>query len=155
MHRLIRNYGLDVFLCFLLCLNAASLVRIRPMSPTSPPDLEWHVHILSGGVLLIGCVIHITLHRRGLKAAAREQPGGAIKLAMKSLLAFLILSAALTGPLADRSTAGRVIHGLTGAVSLLGLLVHAVQHLRWIVLMTRRYLPPQKNANGASPGMRG
>ena len=149
MNKALRNYWLDMALFVLLGVNAASLGGAGSGGTAGQPNPAWHVHVISGLLLALACVIHTGLHWGWFRAVVTGKASGRIKLVMNSMVVVMMVAAGASGHMATHSLVTRRFHDLTGAIALLGLFIHVVKHLRWMAAMTKKLVIGRQN--GASP----
>jgi hypothetical protein len=138
MNNVLRNFWMDLALFLLLGLSITTLGGVRADAPRADLGLAGYLHVFSGIVLTLGCLVHIGLHWQWFRAVLTGKTKGRIKLVMNSLVAILLLLAGLSGRAALSSTAAAGFHSLTGSIALLGLFIHAVKHVSWMVSTTKR-----------------
>ena len=136
MNKRIRNYLLDMALFLLLGVNIVSLARPRAesLSGTSP------AHIISSILLTLACLVHIVWHWGWFRAVLTGKVKGKIKLSMNSMVTVMILLAGFSGFVAQASSAMDSFHTAVGSVALLGLFIHSVKHLHWMISTTKRLI---------------
>lgn len=146
MNKMLRNFWLDVLLFLLLGLDLA-LVGLTPrQSMGLHPSLGWHIHILISILLGLGCLVHVIWHRTWFQAVLAGKAKGKVKLVMNSLVILMILLASLSGHEAVASYAANRLHGLTGYLGLIGMVVHGLRHTPWMAMVTKRLVTGgQKN----------
>jgi hypothetical protein len=134
MNRISRNYLLDMALFLLLGINVISLTGTRAeSSPGTSP-----AHIISSVLLTLGCLAHIIWHWEWFRAVLTGRIRGKIKLGMNSMVTVMILLAGISGFAAQTSSAMDRFHDAVGSVALLGLIIHSVKHLYWMIATTKR-----------------
>jgi hypothetical protein len=152
MNKVLRNFWLDVFLLVLLGVNLATFGGVRSGSSAADLNLAGHLHIFTGILLLIGCLVHIGLHWRWFQAVLTGKAKGRIKLFMNCLVMVFLLLAGMSGPTADASTTASRLHSLTGSLALLGLFIHSVKHTRWMASVVKILIAGrQENALTPAP----
>jgi len=148
MNKVFRNFWLDVALFALLGVNLAAFGGVRSGSSAADLNLTGHLHIFTGILLLIGCLVHIGLHWRWFQAVLTGKAKGRIKLFMNSMVVVFLLLAGLSGHAAASSMRASRFHSLTGSLALLGLFIHSVKHSRWMANVVKRLIAGrQENAN--------
>lgn len=140
MNKVLRDFFLDMGLFLLLGLDIAAVLSMPRGGSGLQATVGWHIHALVGMLLTLGCLIHIGLHARWFPAAARGKARLKIKLGMNSMVAVMLLLAALSGHAALTAASAAGLHRVTGSIALLGLVVHAVKHARWMVLVSKRFV---------------
>jgi len=145
MNKIIRNYLMDIALFLLLGINIASLAGRQAESSSGAST----AHIVSSVLLTLGCLVHIVWHLGWFRAVLTGKVKGKIKLGMNSMVTVMILLAAITGPVVQTSSAMGEFHKAVGSVALLGLFIHSVKHLYWMIFTTKRLIigSGQKKAN--------
>jgi len=141
MSKTLRNFWLDVALFTLLGVNIATLADVRTGVSTTDLSIGAHIHLISGIILTFICLIHIGLHWQWIRAVLTGKAKGRIKLFMNSMVTLAMLLAGISGPFAHASTAAAQFHSATGFIALLGLLIHAIKHVRWMANVTKRFIP--------------
>lgn len=138
MNKAVRNFWIDILLFLLLGIDIA-LVTLTPQTPVGVhPGFGWHIHVLISILLTFGCLVHVGLHWRWLIAVFSGKAKGRIKLIMNSLVVIAMLIANLSGHAVLESGAAGRLHSFTGILALIGLIVHAVRHSRWMILTAKR-----------------
>ena len=140
MNKVLRDFFLDMGLFLLLGLDVAAVLSMPRGVIGHQATVGWHIHALVGILLTLGCLTHIGLHGRWFPAAAKGKARLKIKLGMNSMVAVMLLLAALSGHAALTSASAAGLHRVTGSIALLGLVVHAVKHARWMVLVSKRFV---------------
>ena len=134
MKKTLRNFWLDAFLILLLGLNITAVIIMRPQAEGVHPDLAWHVHVVIGVLMAIGCLIHIVLHWQWLQAVLTGKAKGRVKLFMNSMVSVMLLLSVASGHEAFASG----FHGFVGSMALIGLFIHSIKHMRWMVSMAKK-----------------
>jgi hypothetical protein len=147
MNKVLRNYWLDIALFVVLAVNAASLGGAQSGGLSGQPNVAWHVHVVSGILLALACAVHIGLHWKWFQAVFTGKARGRINLAMKGMVVVMMILAGASGQMATHSLATRRFHDLTGVLALLGLFIHAVRHLRWMAVATRKLIASSRQEN--------
>lgn len=139
MNGTFRNFWLDIFLFLLLGADIA-LVGLphRTSAAGIQPGSDWHLHAVISILLTLGCLLHILLHWRWFLAVLTGKAKGRMKLIMNSMVAIMLLLAGLSGPTAHLSAAAGNFHDVTGILALLGMSVHGIKHIGWMILTARR-----------------
>ncbi len=140
MTKALRNFWLDLALALLLILNIVLLVLPLPIRTRTHISFVGHIHAISGTLMLLLCLIHIGLHWQWFQAVLAGKVNGRIKLVMNSLVAVLMIVAVLSGRAAVAFVFAGRPHGLIGYFVMLGLVVHAVKHTRWMASMIKRLI---------------
>jgi hypothetical protein len=142
-----RSFWLDIALFTLLSMNIATLGKIQPGALMADLSIGGHIHIFSGILLTLACLVHIGLHWRWFQAVLTGKVKGKIKLVMKSMVIILMLLAGVSGPLAHASSQASRFHSAVGSLAILGLFIHAVKHLRWMTAATRKLIAGGRQEN--------
>lgn len=138
MNKTLRNFWLDIALFLLLAFNIAATQVARPETANVHNGL--HVHVIISILLTLGCLVHIGLHWQWFQAVLTGKAKGKIKLVMNSMVTILLLLASLSGHGAVTSTAASNFHSFTGSMALIGLFIHGIKHIRWMVLTAKRLI---------------
>ena len=155
MNKALRNFWLDVSLLVLLGVNLATFGGARSGSSVADLNLAGHLHIITGILLMLGCLVHIGLHWRWFQAVLTGKAKGRIKLFMNSMVVVFLLLAGLSGHAAASSLRASRFHSLTGSLALLGLFIHSVKHSRWMANVVKRLIANrQENALTPAPSLR-
>jgi len=134
----LRSFWLNAALFLLLGMDIA-MVKITG-SETTGVHTGLHIHVFVNGLLVIGCLIHIGMHWRWYKAVLSGKAKGKTKLIMTGFVTIMMLLAGLSGHAALSSTAASSFHSFTGSMALIGLSIHGIKHLRWMVLTGKRLM---------------
>jgi hypothetical protein len=143
----VRNFWLDVALFLLLGLDIA-MVRATG-SETTGIHTGLHIHVLINVLLGIGCLMHITMHWGWYQAVLSGKAKGKTKLIMTSFVMIMMLLAGLSGNVALSSTAASNFHSFTGSMALIGLSIHGIKHIRWMVLTGKRLIATPETSKPA------
>lgn len=141
MNRTIRNYLLDMALFVLLGINIVSLTGTRAGSSSGDSS----AHIISSVLLTLGCLTHIIWHWGWFRAVLTGRIKGKIRLGMNSMVTVMILLASFSGFAAQASSVMDRFHDAVGSVALLGLVIHSVKHLYWMIATTRSLVSGKKS----------
>jgi hypothetical protein len=147
MNNILRNFGLDVALYLLLGVNIALVNLSAQTTPGLQPGLGWHIHALLGILMTLGCLTHIVWHRRWFHAVLTGKARGKIKLGMISMVTVMMLLASFSGHEAMTSTSAVGFHSFTGSMALIGLFIHGVKHIRWMVMTSKRLITHGRHKN--------
>jgi hypothetical protein len=146
MSKTLRNFWLDIALFTLLGVNIATLTDVRTGVSAADLSVGSHIHVYSGIILTLGCLIHIGLHWQWFQVVLTGKAKGRIKLFMNSMVTLAMLLAGVSGPLAHASSQASRFHSAVGSIALLGLFIHAVKHLRWMASVTKKLVPGRKGS---------
>jgi hypothetical protein len=147
MNKTLRNFWLDIVLYLLLGINIA-LVNITPQSTMGlHPRLGWHIHAVLDIAMAIGCLVHVTWHWQWFRAVLTGKAKGKIKLGMISMVTVMMVLAGLSGHEAMTSGATNSFHSLTGSMALIGLFIHGVKRVRWMVMPSKRLITLDQHKN--------
>ncbi len=140
MNNVRRNFWIDVMLVSTLALTTISLNGPRPEASQEPLAIKTCVHALSAVLMTAGCLFHIVLHRQWLKGVLTGKTKGRmrIKVIMSSAVSVFALLACTSGYVEISSPQISVFHHVTGMFALLGLFVHTIRHLPWMVRQAKR-----------------
>ena len=169
------NFYLDAILLILLLLTIftiiggkkGSAVSQQALSPTNTSQILDILHFVFGGLLFIISILHIFFHWEWIKTICFHPSR---KLAKKiranratvNWLAIIFILCGFTGlitwlvqenvvePFLLSAQSWSGMHRLTGTITLLMMLVRTVQHWKWIVFTTRRYLGIRNIQHGLS-----
>jgi hypothetical protein len=93
MHKLIRNYLMDMALFLLLGINIVSLVGTREAPSSGAPI----AHTVSSGLLAAACLVHILWHWEWFRAVLKGRIKCKIKLGMNGMVSVMVLLALISG----------------------------------------------------------
>ena len=150
MNKSFHNFWIDILLFLLLGIDIALVSFLRQTPSGYHPGIGWHIHAVISILLSLGCLVHVVLHLRWYQAVLTGKAKGKTKLIMQSLVVIVMLLANLSGHAVLASdTAGR-LHSMTGILALLGMFIHGIRHMRWIVLTAKRLTGGQHRLEQAS-----
>jgi len=91
-----------------------------------------HGHALAGIILTVVSLAHAWRHRTWPKAALAGKLKGSyrVKVIMSTVSILGLLLACFSGPAAMAGAGAKVFHGVVGSITLAGLFVHALGHVR-------------------------
>jgi hypothetical protein len=138
MNKVMRNYWLDVALFILLAINIATLGQVRGVASAADLSLGGHIHAVSGIAMGIAGLMHITMHWSWIRAVLSGKAKGKMKLFMDVMVTLALILAAVSGQAALHSFVADRFHTITGAIALVGLSLHAIKHMPWIRVMTKK-----------------
>jgi hypothetical protein len=147
MNKTFRNFWLDMFLFLLLSINITASITMDVQVEGVHPGAAWHIHAVTGILMMLGCLIHIGLHWRWFQAVLTGKAKGKIKLAMNSMVTIMMLLAGLSGHEALSSTTAGHFHSFTGSMALIGLSIHGIKHTRWVASVIKRLLTDNRQEN--------
>jgi len=143
MNKTLRNFWLDAALFLLLGLDIAALRITRLEAAGEHLGFGLHAHVIISILLTLGCLVHIGYHWQWFKAVLAGKAKGKIKLIMISTVTIMMLLAGLSGHAALTSTAASNFHSFIGSMTLIGLFIHGVKHMHWMISVARRLLSNQ------------
>lgn len=159
------NFCLNTILLILLLLTVFSIiggenggaVGQQALSSTNTSQSVDILHLVAGGLLFFISILHVFLHWKWIKTVWFHPSRNLAKRirANRATVNWLVIPFILCGLtglitwsvqnnviepvfLSTRSWSG--MHRLTGTMTLLLILVHTLQHWKWIAFTTKRYL---------------
>jgi len=144
MNKMTRNFFLDIGLFMLLVVNLSTLGGNRSGSAFGA-ELESHLHIISGTLLMLASLVHIALHFPWFRAVVSGKAKGRIKLFMYSMVSIFALLAFISGFSVDTSTAAGRFHEMTGSLFMVGLTIHSIKHARWMVFAGKKIITGRRD----------
>ncbi len=146
------NFWIDAGLMFLLALAICSLEGPHEADNGMTAGVKVYcVHALSAIFMTCGALLHIFLHRRWFKIALRRKAKGRVR---KCVFGGAMLLACLSGYSEISSPGPSLLHHAAGIAALVGLLLHSVTHLGWMIRYAASSLRPSSPACAGS-GMQG
>lgn len=145
MTKWIRNFLMDAALFLLL---GANLMALRGRQAGLPEGTSTG-HIIASLALAAACLVHIVWHWGWFQAVLAGKARGKIKLGMYTMVAGMACLAVASGVFALGAGGTGGFHNAVGFVAMLGMVIHSVKHLPWVVAATRRLAGGEAGRTGA------
>ncbi len=149
-----RNFWIDISLVILLVVNVVTVAGGEAGTNFSAP-LRSHLHAISGtGLMLIG-LFHIILHIPWFRAVVNGKVKGRIKLFMYGMVSTFIMLGFISGIITNASVGIERFHETIGSLALVGLAIHSIKHVRWMILSGKKIFAARPEETSVAYSMKG